>query len=112
MGVTVSGFFGVGLAIFGDGVIGTTIALLLVANLFLGGGNSSTLFPDARNPRITFVGGELRFCRMVSNVMGSGFYRGNFEILLGAFAAGVTDGPGRLHLAARTVLRTVGLFLT
>jgi hypothetical protein len=31
---------------------------------------------------------------MVSNIKGRGFYRGNFEILLGAFAAGVTDGPG------------------
>ena len=61
---------------------------------FLGGGDSSTVFPDARHPRITFVGADLRFGLMVSNITGRGFYRGNFEILLGAFAAGVTDGPG------------------
>ena len=72
---------------------------------FLGGGNSSTLFPDARHPRITFVGGELRFGRIVSNVMGRGFYRGNFEILLGAFAAGVTDGPGSWLVGGNVLCR-------
>jgi hypothetical protein len=36
IGVTVSGLFGVSLAIFGDGVISTTIAVLIVLNLLPG----------------------------------------------------------------------------
>ena len=35
VGVTLSGFFGMWLAVFGDGVLSFTIAILLVANLLL-----------------------------------------------------------------------------
>jgi hypothetical protein len=60
----------------------------------LGGGDSSTLYPGARRPRITFLSGDVRLGLMITNIVGRSFYRGNFEILLDGFAAEVTNGPG------------------
>jgi hypothetical protein len=61
---------------------------------FLGGGQSSLLYPGARRPRITFLEGDVRVGLIVSDTIGCSFYRGNFEILLDGFVAGVTHGPG------------------
>jgi hypothetical protein len=61
---------------------------------FLGGGESSSLYPGARRPKITFLEGDVRVGVIVSHAIGCSFYRGNFEILLDGFGAGITDGPG------------------
>jgi Lipid A 3-O-deacylase (PagL) len=61
---------------------------------FLGGGESSSLYPGARRPKITFLQGDVRVGMIISQAIGCSFYRGNFEILLDGFAAGITDGPG------------------
>ena len=68
---------------------------------FLGGGASSSLYPGARRPRITFVEGDVRVGMIVSDTVGCSFYRGNFEILLDGFAAGITDGPGNWLVGGR-----------
>ena len=60
----------------------------------LGGGESSSLYPGARRPKITFLEGDVRVGLIVSDTIGCSFYRGNFEILLDGFGAGITDGPG------------------
>ena len=61
---------------------------------FLGGGESSSLYPGARRPKISFLEGDVRVGLIVSHAIGCSFYRGNFEILLEGFGAGITDGPG------------------
>jgi len=68
---------------------------------FLGGGASSSLYPGARRPKITFVEGDVRVGLIVSDTIGCSFYRGNFEILLDGFGAGITDGPGNWLVGGR-----------
>jgi len=68
---------------------------------FLGGGASSSLYPGARRPKITFVEGDARVGLIVSDTIGCSFYRGNFEILLDGFGAGITDGPGSWLVGGR-----------
>jgi hypothetical protein len=68
---------------------------------FLGGGESSSLFPGARRPKITFLEGDVRVGMIISHTIGCSFYRGNFEILLDGFAAGITDGPGSWLVGGR-----------
>ncbi len=67
----------------------------------LGGGESSSLFPGARRPKITFLEGDVRVGLIVSDTIGCSFYRGDFEILLDGFAAGITDGPGNWLVGGR-----------
>ena len=68
---------------------------------FLGGGESSSLFPGARRPKITFLEGDVRVGMIISHTIGCSFYRGNFEILLDGFAAGITDGAGNWLVGGR-----------
>jgi hypothetical protein len=72
---------------------------------FLAGGESSSLFPGARRPKITFIEGDVRLGLIVSDTIGCSFYRGNFEILLDGFGAGVTDGPGNWLVGGRVFAR-------
>jgi hypothetical protein len=65
------------------------------------GGESSSLFPGARRPKITFLEGDVRVGLIVSDTIGCSFYRGDFEILLDGFAAGITDGPGNWLVGGR-----------
>jgi Lipid A 3-O-deacylase (PagL) len=52
------------------------------------------ILAHARRPKITFLQGDARVGMIISQTIGCSFYRGNFEILLDGFAAGITDGPG------------------
>ena len=59
------------------------------------------MYPGARRPKITFEEGDVRVGLIVSNTIGCSFYRGNFEILLDGFGAGITDGPGNWLVGGR-----------
>jgi lipid A 3-O-deacylase len=49
---------------------------------------------DARRPILNYASEALRVGWMLSNVRGSGFFRGNSELLAEVFGGEVTKGPG------------------
>lgn len=56
-------------------------------------------------PDVGYALGQVRLGLMLSDVMGSGCFRGNVEGLLGAYGAGIFSGPGDDIFGAEFMLR-------
>lgn len=73
----------------------------MLAGLFIGFNGS----PSAKRPAIDFASQTLRAGWMLSTPGGSGFFRGNWELLLGAFGGEIYQGPGNFLAGGSLLLR-------
>ncbi len=62
--------------------------------------------PDnARRPNLNYLLAQADYGWMLTDASGSGFFRGNTELLLGAFGGPVFDGPGHYFAGSEAFLR-------
>ena len=59
----------------------------------------------AKRPNLNYALAQIDYGWMLSDVQGSGFFRGNNELLLGAFGGPIADGPGNYIVGSEAVLR-------
>jgi hypothetical protein len=59
----------------------------------------------AQRPNVAWIEGSAHWGWMLTSPDGSGIFRGNWELMLGAFGAGVYDGPGDYIVGASLGLR-------
>ncbi len=72
-----------------------------MAGAFWGVGTKGTDF----RPDIGYALASLRYGWMLTDPAGDGFFRGNWEFLLGGFVGSVFEGPGSIHAGADLNLR-------
>jgi lipid A 3-O-deacylase len=73
----------------------------ILAGAFWGVGNEGT----PKRPDTGLGLGSLRYGWMLTDPVGDGIFRGNFEFLTGLFGGGVFEGPGSYLVGADLVLR-------
>ncbi|MES2597302.1 MAG: acyloxyacyl hydrolase [Verrucomicrobiota bacterium] len=73
--------------------------------LLAGGFGTFNGHGDAEAPNMTYGMSTLRLGWMLNDPSGSGFFRGNYEILLGAFGGPIIHGPGDYLAGGEVVLR-------
>lgn len=69
------------------------------------GGFTSFQSTSVVRPRFTDLDLTLRLGRMLHTPSGEGFFRGNLELLVEAYGAGLIDGPGTGYAGAALVFR-------